>query len=157
MKLLFALTSSVAMLLGASDAKQDLAQLQGTWNVVGAEHQGKKTGVGVLDKMQVTIKDNSFMMIDDKTVPKPRIEKATLELKASTTPKSIDITPDKKGNPMLLGIYKIDGDTLKLCWDKKRGEKSAVRPTSFTTLPDSKSMMLILKRAKAGGSAKINL
>jgi uncharacterized protein (TIGR03067 family) len=144
MNVLLVFLSSVALLLGADSAKQDLDQLQGAWTVSEAVRDGNKAPEEVLKKMEVIIKDDTISITEDKDAPKPRSEKAVIELNPSTKPKSVDIKPDHGNDKPVLGIYELDGDTLKICFDKH----SEKRPTSFDSKPDSGSALLVLKRAK---------
>jgi uncharacterized protein (TIGR03067 family) len=147
MNLVFALIPSMAMLLGAEDAKQDLKQLQGQWTVVAAVHEGDKLSEEAVKKMQVTIKDDVMEIVDDRTLPDSRPSRAVLELNASTKPRSVDLkdpTGTRKGETPTLGIYELHGDDLKMCWSIS----GTARPSTFASKPDSDTALFILKRAK---------
>jgi len=69
-------------------------------------------------------------------------EKGGYKLDPKTKPKSIDLTnPDRE---ITLGIYELDGDTLKICIVEG---KNAARPTEFKAV-GKKVMVLTLKRVK---------
>ena len=57
-------------------------------------------------------------------------------------PKAIDFA-EKKGEPVP-GIYELDGDSLKICWNKE--DKVKGRPDRFTATPENKWSMITLKR-----------
>jgi uncharacterized protein (TIGR03067 family) len=68
----------------------------------------------------------------------------TYKVDAKKNPAEIDLTPPKEEGT-LVGIYKLDGDTLTICLSDKN---STDRPTKFES-PDGTNVMLItLKRAK---------
>lgn len=74
-------------------------------------------------------------------------EEGTFKLDSSKKPHEIDIKI-KTGadeNKTQLGIYSIEGDTLKLCVTPA-GSKD--RPKEFMTKEDSESFLLVFKRAK---------
>ena len=73
------------------------------------------------------------------------IEAAKQKLDPSKSPKTLDAAvtegPNKGG--VILGIYEISGDTLKVCFDPE-GKK---RPTQFKTLSGSQTLV-VHKRVK---------
>ena len=74
------------------------------------------------------------------------IQVGTQKLDPSKSPKTIDVTMTEgpsKGTVML-GIYEIDGDTLKVCFDP-HGKK---RPTEFKSAPGSQTFVNVHKRVK---------
>ena len=62
-------------------------------------------------------------------------------------PAEIDIIPptDKK-EPTVLGIYKVDGDNLTVCF--RRGKTDSGRPTKFESPEGSEVLVITLKRVK---------
>ena len=72
---------------------------------------------------------------------------ATYKVDPKKDPAEIDLIPppDKK-EPMLQGIYKLDGDTLTLCFG--RGRPGAERPKSFESPEGAETVVMTLKRKK---------
>jgi uncharacterized protein (TIGR03067 family) len=120
----FALLIALANNTSASEANDDL---QGAWQAVDGEVNGKKLPADQVDELQVVIKA-------DKLEIKPDGEgrKTTFKLDSNGTPKTIDLTPldgNRKGT-IVPGIYSLQDGELKLCiniW----GKDPAKRPTEF--------------------------
>lgn len=74
------------------------------------------------------------------------IQVGTQKLDPSKSPKTIDMTLTEGPNKgaVMLGIYEIDGDTLKACFDPQ-GKK---RPTEFKSAPGSAHFLNIHKRIR---------
>jgi uncharacterized protein (TIGR03067 family) len=71
---------------------------------------------------------------------------ATYKVDAKKSPAEIDIIPPVgKDEPTIQGIFKIDGDTLTICIT---GGQGGERPTKFESPEGSRTMLMILKRAK---------
>ena len=73
-------------------------------------------------------------------------DEGTAKLDSSKTPKTMEITGTDgptKGKP-LLAIYKIDGDSLTICYDLS----GKAYPTEFKSKPDTKLFLVEYKRAK---------
>jgi len=65
---------------------------------------------------------------------------------ATKKPKTMDMTPSegRYKDKTLLGIYELDGDTLKICF----AEPGKDRPTDFTSKAGSGVVLAIHKREK---------
>ena len=74
------------------------------------------------------------------------IQAGTQKLDPSKSPKTIDVmmTEGLKKGAVMLGIYEIDGDTLRVCFDEE-GKK---RPTEFKSPAGSQTFVNVHKRAK---------
>jgi uncharacterized protein (TIGR03067 family) len=136
------LTALLIVLSGVSgDEKKDEEKIQGHWIVVSREFIGKKTPEAELKALKVTIKDGTITMDDGK-----QKEKIPYKLDPSKKPKSIDLANTGiESKETSLGIYELDGDTLKICWSEKDHEH---RATKFASDTDSGQTMIVLKREK---------
>lgn len=122
----------------AEDAKSDL---EGTWDLVSVERDGKELKPQQDTKMVTT--GNKFVVkVGDKV-----IVAGTTKLDTSKKPKALDVTytegPDK-GNTFK-GIYEVDGDTAKFC---RAGTPEQDRPTGFKTKEGTGGFASAYKRSK---------
>lgn len=125
----------------ADDEKDDIKELQGTWNLNYFERDGKEV------KLQ---KDTQMINTDDKFVIKRGeqvIATGTMKLDPSKKPKESKTIytdgPDK--GKTFKGIYHIDGDTVKFC---RAGSPDQERPTDFKSKPDSGQFVAMYRRSK---------
>jgi len=65
-----------------------------------------------------------------------------IRLDSSVQPHVIDITGPGQTRPAL-GIYELDGDTLRICWAT---EETAARPRAFLTTATGGGKLVVLKR-----------
>jgi uncharacterized protein (TIGR03067 family) len=118
--------------------KKEIDQLEGKWVVLSAERDGK-----AWDAMKGAVRVNT----GDKYVLTPKEGKAipgAMKIDPSKKPKTMDMSPTE-GNfkdKTLLGIYEVDGDTLKICF----AEPGKERPTEFTS--KAGVVLVIHKREK---------
>jgi uncharacterized protein (TIGR03067 family) len=114
--------------LRGQDAKSDKEKLQGTWNVVAMQRDGRDAPAAYCQTLVV-----KFM--GDKTTLSSRDGKGlvlehTFKLDPTQKPKIMDlvITSGPSKGKMLLGIYELDGKQLKMC-HADTGDSE--RPTRF--------------------------
>jgi uncharacterized protein (TIGR03067 family) len=127
--------------IGEEKKPNDKEKLQGTWLVVETEFEGKThrgNGLKLVfqgDKVSIRAKR-----------PGETIEemKGTFRLVPGKKPKALDLTLNQKGKALgeVLGIYELDGETLRLCLDKV----GAKRPTEFKTKAKTQITVLVLQR-----------
>jgi len=105
--------------------KKELKKLEGTWALTSAERNGEKAPAEAINDFRLVIKGNKLTI----RVGGPPLE-GTLTVDPSKKPSSYDATiaiDDRERTSV--GIYEFDGDTLKICFTDKGGE----RPKEFST------------------------
>ncbi|MCI0462173.1 MAG: TIGR03067 domain-containing protein [Gemmataceae bacterium] len=137
---------AVALIVSATyagdDAKKDLEKVQGAWVVTLMEEMGKKAPNEVIKGLGAQIKGDRLTLSEQGKV----IMDFEIKLDPAQKPKAVDFTylaGEDKGKKEL-GIYEIEGDTLKLCVND--GGKD--RPKEFKTAADNTLNLVILKRKK---------
>jgi uncharacterized protein (TIGR03067 family) len=140
---------ALGLLVGADSPKDDATKvqekLQGTWKAISVERRGESKHDEedhrlIFDGNQFRIKRGDQTMIQ-----------GTFKLEPSKKPTEIDmkITEDQNGKQKgktALGIYTLDGDTLKWC---VADPGTTERPKDFSAPPDTKIMFITLKREKS--------
>jgi uncharacterized protein (TIGR03067 family) len=129
-----------------ADDKADLAKevqkFQGAWTFESSEAGGQALPADALKGLVLTFEGDRHTVKKGDDV----IQAGAQKLDPSKSPKAIDVTmtegPSK--GMVLLGIYEIDGDTLKVCFDLT-GKK---RPTEFKSPPGSENFVNVHKRVK---------
>jgi uncharacterized protein (TIGR03067 family) len=140
MKPLLACALGLLLITGApgGDAKKDLDKLQGKWL---AELDGKKAAMDFTkEKFTITLSDGN----EEKTF------KGAFKIDPSVKPKHIDLTVeegDRFVGDTALGIYELDGDTLKWCANQPG---KVERPSEFPAVPGEEAggLYLAFKRSK---------
>ena len=126
---------------GPKDApKPDPAQVRGEWVVERYLLGGK--GVDRERGLTAIIDEGTMALVRDGR----RKEAVGIRLDPAAAPARIDlIPPGREKEEAILGIYKVEGDTLTLCFPK--GGR-ADRPTKFESPADTSIVLMTLKRAK---------
>jgi uncharacterized protein (TIGR03067 family) len=134
--LLAALTATAA---DNDAAKQELKKLQGTWQLVSAETDGKKAEKEKAEKVRVVIKGSKHTVyFDDKPIAKD----VTFAIDPSKKPK--EVTDTLADDRTIKGIYELDGDTLKSCVAPPGKD----RPKEFSAKEGSGHTLRVFKRVK---------
>ena len=115
----------------------DLEKLQGTWNIVEFELDGRKMPAG---ESKIVVNGTSFT-----TIAMGAQYEGTVALDTAAAPKTFDLhfnQGPEKGN-VSLGIYELDGDAWTICI----GLTGRSRPQKFATEAGSGHALESLKRA----------
>ena len=143
------LVVGLALAVGAPAAKDPPkkdAGIVGEWVGEKATAGGKERPVPAGGITFTFTADGKFIVREGK---REKPDEGSYKADSTKDPAEIDIMPpaDKPGRPTIKGIYKVDGDTLTLCFG--RGDKDAAdRPTKFESPEGSNVMVMTLKRAK---------
>ena len=125
-----------------ADAKKEADKLKGTWKFTSLEMDGKSVIPPGGESPTITFEGEKFTVKAGTTV----VQAGTQKLVGGKKPNTVDATVTEgegKGTTML-GIYEVDGDTLKACFDPT-GKK---RPTEFKSPAGSGYMLVVAKRAE---------
>jgi uncharacterized protein (TIGR03067 family) len=138
----------VALLLAAGApskdelAKKDLDAMKGSWQAVGGEEDGKPVKEEDAKQFKLVLDGDKYTF----TIENMSKEEGTLKLDPGQKPKAVDVmitTGTDKGKTQL-GVYDIEGDTLKLCFVPPGAE----RPRALAAKEGSMSSLFIFKRQK---------
>ena len=126
---------------GKADVEKELKKFQGTWTFESVEAGGKKLPADQFKGITVTFEGDKYAVKKGDEV----VEAATQKLDPSKSPKTLDakVTDGPNKGAVILGIYEISGDTLKVCFDPE-GKK---RPTEFKGVSGSQTLV-VHKRVK---------
>jgi uncharacterized protein (TIGR03067 family) len=137
---------SVCLLLGADKdaetAKKELAKLNGEWSMVSASRDGQALPEDMVKTAKRVAKDGEITVTFGEMV----YMKAKVTIDPSKKPKTIDYAVTEGGNKgkTVLGIYELDGDTVKFCF----GGPDKERPDDFTSKEGSGRVLSVWKRDK---------
>ena len=118
-------TISLANAANDEGVNKDLAQLQGEWAMVSGSADGQPMPEEMLKQMKRLCKgDETTVMMGERV-----FLKAKFTLDATKKPKTIDydMTEGFSKGKKQLGIYELNGDTFKACFNSP----GAGRPTEF--------------------------
>jgi uncharacterized protein (TIGR03067 family) len=132
--------STCALLAEDKKPADDQKKLLGAWKIVAMEENGKASD---------DFKDAVLTMQEGKytiQTPDGEVLDGTYKVNSSAKPKEIDFVPNfgRNKGKTTLGIYALEGDTLKIC----RDDAGKPRPKEFATRPDTGLIVFVLKRHK---------
>lgn len=137
---LFLLASAfVTVSAGANDddAAKDLKRMEGDWMVASMETDGMKIPDENAMALFRSVKGNQYTVSRYRKV----VGKGTIKLDATKKPRAIDALPAGASDEAkaLLGIYKFEGNKLKLCFARP----GKARPIEFSSKEGSEHTLTI--------------
>lgn len=141
MKIVVALGLAFCLVCGAGAVQAD-DTLQGTWELVSGEADGKPMSDAQLRDGKLVIDGDHYTVV----LPDKKNITGEQKLNAKADPKTIDITDDSGANKgkTCLGIYELKGDRFRVAF----GPPGKTRPTKMTTTADSGYWVHVWKRVK---------
>jgi len=141
---LAALAVSICGILAAENdpVNSDLARLQGEWRMVSGSADGQPMPEQMVKQMKRIGKGDETTT----TIAGQLFFKAKIAIDPSKNPKTIDyqMTDGVTKGQKQLGIYELEGDSLKSCF----GKPGAARPIDFTSRPGDGRTLSVWKREK---------
>jgi RNA polymerase sigma-70 factor (ECF subfamily) len=138
----------------------DLERLQGLWVMVDGLDNGEKTPAGELNNTCFVVRGDriSYFIQDGEKLGRlggtfNQCSYGRITLDAAATPKRINMamkSPVDRGTHSGFAIYKLDGDTFRLCTGDPERMKNIIeiRPRDFTSGRGSGKTLAIYKRSK---------
>jgi uncharacterized protein (TIGR03067 family) len=125
-----------------ADLEKESRKFRGVWTFESVEAGGRKAPADEFKGVTITFAGDKFTVKKGDEVIQVGIQK----LDPSRSPKTIDVrmTEGLNKGAVMLGIYEIDADTLKVCFDEE-GKK---RPTEFKSPPGSATFVNVHKRIR---------
>lgn len=120
-----AILCAVHLPVQGEEPSADLQKLQGTWRLV-AQDRGHQVPLAQSPEQTLFFGGKHFL-VEEKGLK----QLGTVSFDPSTTPKSVTMIVEKGEleGKTLLGIYELDGDSLRICLDTK----GQTRPTRMET------------------------
>jgi uncharacterized protein (TIGR03067 family) len=127
----------------AEAVEKELQAFKGTWRLISREVDGKK--ISEVELKDVILTSDGAGRFSVRRRDKMIVE-AAVKLDPTTKPRTIDVTftvGENKGKTVL-GMYEIEGDTLRVCHARPGDE----RPTEFSAKAGSGRTLIVYKREK---------
>lgn len=131
--------------------KAGLKALEGKWEVTACQKDGEDLDIILKLGIKFEFKDTNLEVTGSD--PNFTAQKRFIKLDVSTTPKLMDVAEKeeeiKDGSKLLEGLYSVDGETLKWCFQMD-GDQPAKgkRPGALESKAGSGVLLLTLKKVK---------
>ncbi|MFN0016709.1 MAG: TIGR03067 domain-containing protein [Pirellulaceae bacterium] len=150
---LVAVTALFSVSRAADDEalKAGLKALEGKWEVTACQKDGEEQGDVVKIGIKLEFKDTNMEITGSD--PNFTAQKRFIKLDVTTTPKIMDVAEKaeelKDGTKLLEGLYSVDGDTFKFCFQMD-GDQPAKgkRPSALESKAGSGVLLLTFKKVK---------
>src|SRR5262245_55020919 len=131
--------------LPETDLRKELEKLQGAWQLVSAEADGKKAPQEQIKNVRVVIRgEKHTVFFGDKVVAR----EIAFQIDITKKPKAVDdLLPTGQ---RILGIYELQGDTLRSCVAPAGKE----RPTRFSAEAGSGHTLRVFRRVSDAKAQK---
>jgi len=143
--LLFALTPVHQPTPLNEDARKALQGWQGTWQATAGEKDGVAVPADVVKKQTFFVGVDAYLLRNGNSI----VQAGNLQLDASANPPTVDavVKQGQNKDTTLQGIYSLDGDTLKICFDPQ----GVNRPKELKTTLGSGLVLATYQRVKSKG------
>jgi RNA polymerase sigma factor (sigma-70 family) len=119
------------------EAPKDEEKILGTWALVSFEEGGQEAPAEAIKEAKV------IFAADGKMAVKQGVKEQEFTYKLDPAKKPKEFSGTNAQGRTVLGIYKLDGDTLTVCYDRGGG-----RPTEFASKGGTTVVLEVLKREK---------
>jgi uncharacterized protein (TIGR03067 family) len=121
-------------------AKKDTKQATGDWQLVDGELGGKKFPSDVVKGIKLSLTGDKYVVTAENR------DEGTVKYIPNTSPAAMEITGTDGPNKgkTFPAIYKLEGDTLTICYDLS----GKARPTEFKSKPGTLLFLATYNKAK---------
>jgi uncharacterized protein (TIGR03067 family) len=111
--------------------KKEMKAFEGNWQLIRQEERSSLTPKRVVARLRIVIEGNQISWYIGNPAAN---QTADFKIDPTKNPKTIDaeITSGSAKDKTMLGIYRLDKDTLEICWNEAGNEK---RPKKFSSRP----------------------